>query len=60
MPTHLAPEIQALLHSRATCYIATTMRDGSPQLTSSLVPPSGRWPSSATPSRVTEPSVLSV
>lgn len=29
----LPPEVIALLHSRATCYIATTMPDGSPQLT---------------------------
>jgi PPOX class probable F420-dependent enzyme len=41
MTTHLGDELVALLRSGATCYLATTMPDGSPQLTQTWVDTDG-------------------
>lgn len=41
MNPHLTDELVALLRSGATCYLATTMPDGSPQLTQTWVDTDG-------------------
>jgi PPOX class probable F420-dependent enzyme len=42
MTAHLSDELVVLLRSAATCYVATTMPDGSPQLTQTWVDTDGR------------------
>ncbi|MEU8777298.1 TIGR03618 family F420-dependent PPOX class oxidoreductase [Streptomyces sp. NPDC048606] len=41
MPVPLAEDVEALLRRPSTCYIATTMPDGSPQLTQTWVDTDG-------------------
>ncbi|MCW2818730.1 MAG: pyridoxamine 5-phosphate oxidase-related FMN-binding [Marmoricola sp.] len=41
MTTQLSDELRTLLQSGATCYLATTMPDGSPQLTQTWVDTDG-------------------